>query len=127
MKRNNNSMIWRVIFLLIAIAILLYVVTYTIQTLRQGVGNDKLLEDYSEYKHTQDSIVFELKKDVIKIRQDRLVLLDSMEILKNSVLGHEKIMNSLNFKINDIKKNIKSHPVNFADSSIQAIDNILPK
>lgn len=125
-KNNVGAAVFRVAFLLIAIAILAYVITYIVNS-RFNSDNTQLLQDYQAFKKSQDSIVFELKKDVIKVRQDRIVLIDSIQVLKDAVLKQENIMNYQNYQINEIRKNIKSHPVNFADSSIQSIDRILPK
>jgi len=127
MRKNNvGAAIFRVAFLLIAIAILAHAIAYIIWS-NFNSDNTQLLQDYRAFKNSQDSIVFELRKDLIKVRQDRLVLLDSIEVLKGAVLKQENIMNYQNYQINEIRKNIKSHPVNFADSSIQSIDRILPK
>lgn len=125
-KNNVGAAVFRVAFLLIAIAILAHAIAYIIWS-NFNSDNTQLLQDYQDFKKSQDSIVFELKKDVIKVRQDRIVLIDSIQVLKDAVLKQENIMNYQNYQINEIRKNIKSHPVNFADSSIQSIDRILPK
>lgn len=123
-SRNRTPLI--IIFVLLAVIFVMFALWVLTSNGQRKETNQKL-DEYAMKAKRSDSIVSALRADLAELRKERGAIISDIAEQKADNERQKAALDVLNYNIFKIKQEINANRPNYTDSTINAINNNLPK